>query len=81
MMKGTNQLTDDLLKQNWKRNIILFLGSQTVSMFGSTLVQYAIMWHVTLSTQSGVMMTLFIICGFIPTFLLSPFAGVWGGPV
>lgn len=77
MMKGTNQLTDDPLKQNWKRNIILFLGSQTVSMFGSTLVQYAIMWHVTLSTQSGVMMTLFIICGFIPTFLLSPFAGVW----
>jgi len=62
---------------NWKRNIILFLSSQTVSLFGSSLVQYAIMWHITLTTQSGMMMTLFILCGFIPTFLLSPVAGVW----
>ncbi len=62
---------------NWKRNIVLFLSSQTISLFGSSLVQYAIMWHITLTTQSGVMMTLFILCGFIPTFILSPFAGVW----
>ncbi|KGR91759.1 MFS transporter [Ureibacillus massiliensis 4400831 = CIP 108448 = CCUG 49529] len=63
--------------ENWKKNIILFLSSQTISLFGSSLVQYAIMWYVTLSTQSGIMMTIFILCGFIPTFLLSPFAGVW----
>jgi MFS transporter, DHA3 family, macrolide efflux protein len=62
---------------NWKKNIILFLSSQTISLFGSMLVQYAIMWHITLTTKSGVMMTLFIICGFIPTFFLSPIAGVW----
>ncbi|WP_410768541.1 MFS transporter [Fontibacillus sp. BL9] len=62
---------------HWKKNIILFLSSQTISLFGSALVQYAIMWYVTLTTESGVMMTLFIICGFIPTFILSPFAGVW----
>lgn len=35
------------------------------------------MWHITLTTQSGVMMTIAIICGFLPTLLLSPFAGVW----
>lgn len=64
-------------KGNWLRNIILFLSSQTVSLFGSSLVQYAIMWHITLTTESGLMMTLYIICGFIPTFLLSPVAGVW----
>jgi MFS transporter, DHA3 family, macrolide efflux protein len=64
-------------KENWLRNIILFLSSQTISLFGSALVQYAIMWHITLTTESGMMMTLFIICGFIPTFLLSPVAGVW----
>ncbi|KKK39779.1 MFS transporter [Mesobacillus campisalis] len=64
-------------RDNWVKNIILFLSSQTVSLFGSSLVQYAIMWHITLSTQSGLMMTLYIICGFIPTFILSPVAGVW----
>ncbi|MBM6616960.1 MFS transporter [Bacillus suaedaesalsae] len=64
-------------EMNWKKNISLFLGSQTISLFGSALVQYAMMWHITLKTESGMMMTLFIICGFIPTFILSPFAGVW----
>lgn len=63
--------------ENWKKNIIIFLSSQTISLFGSSLVQYAIMWHITLTTQSGMMMTLFILCGFIPTFILSPFAGIW----
>src|SRR6185437_16579139 len=63
--------------ENWKRNIIIFLSSQTISLFGSSLVQYAIMWHITLTTKSGLMMTLYIICGFIPTFILSPVAGVW----
>jgi DHA3 family macrolide efflux protein-like MFS transporter len=62
---------------NWKKNAILFLASQNISLFGSSLVQYAIVWHITLTTQSGVMMTISIICGFLPTFFLSPFAGVW----
>jgi DHA3 family macrolide efflux protein-like MFS transporter len=61
----------------WKRNTALFLISQTVSLFGSLLVEYAIVWHITLSTQSGAMMTISIICGFLPMFVLSPFAGVW----
>ncbi|MBJ6359730.1 MFS transporter [Paenibacillus sp. GCM10012307] len=67
----------DYKNKHWKKNIILFLSSQTLSLFGSSLVQYSIMWHITISTQSGMMMMLYIICGFIPTFLLSPFAGVW----
>ncbi|MDF2921263.1 MAG: transporter [Paenibacillaceae bacterium] len=65
------------MHMNWKKNIALFLTSQTISLFGSALVQYAIMWYITLETQSGVMMTISIVCGFVPTFLLSPFAGVW----
>ncbi|MDD4387509.1 MAG: MFS transporter [Clostridia bacterium] len=64
------------MQENWKKNIILFLVSQTISLFGSSLVQYAITWYITLKTQSGFMMTIAIICGFLPTFFLSPFAGV-----
>lgn len=65
------------MSNKWKQNTILFLISQTISLFGSMLVQYAITWYITLQTQSGVMMTIAIICGFLPTFFLSPFAGVW----
>lgn len=70
-------IANEHLVGNWKRNTILFLSSQTLSLFGSSLVQYAIMWYITLTTQSGIMMTMYIICGFIPAFILSPVAGVW----
>lgn len=62
---------------NWKKNTVLFLASQTISLFGSSLVQYAITWYIALETRSGVIMTLSIICGFAPNLILSPFAGVW----
>ena len=65
------------MKIHWKRDLALFLSSQTISLLGSSLVQYAMLWHITLQTKSGAMMTLYIICGFVPTFILSPFAGVW----
>jgi DHA3 family macrolide efflux protein-like MFS transporter len=63
--------------ERWKKDTALFLGSQSLSLFGSSLVQYAIMWYITLETKSGVMMTLSILCGFLPALFLSPVAGVW----
>ena len=65
------------MSSDWKKKAAIFISSQTVSLLGSSLVQYAILWHITLSTQSGLMMTLSIVCGFLPNFFLSPFAGVW----
>lgn len=65
------------MQANWKRNVTLFLASQAISLFGSALVQLAITWYITLTTQSGSMMTISIICGFLPTLFVSPFAGVW----
>lgn len=65
------------MNSNWKKNISLFLLGQFISLFGSMLVQYAIIWHITLSTESGIMLTISILCGFIPGFLIAPFAGVW----
>jgi DHA3 family macrolide efflux protein-like MFS transporter len=65
------------MNNNWKKNTVFFLTSQTISLFGSALVQHAITWYITLKTQSGMMMTIAIICGFLPAFFLSPFAGVW----
>lgn len=61
----------------WKKRTFLFITSQAVSLFGSSLVSYAIFWRITLDTQSGFAMTLYMLFGFLPTFFLSPFAGVW----
>ena len=62
---------------NWKKNTVLFLTGQALSLFGTMVVQYAIIWHVTLRSQSGTVMTAFTIIGFLPMFFISPFAGVW----
>ncbi|MDR2509623.1 MAG: MFS transporter [Spirochaetaceae bacterium] len=63
--------------QNWKKNAALFLTGQALSIFGSMLVQYAMLWHITLKTGSGSMMSVFILAGILPMFFISPFAGVW----
>lgn len=41
------------------------------------LVQYAIMWHIVLKTQSGTMMTIYILVAVLPTFFTSLLGGVW----
>lgn len=60
-----------------KRNITYFIISQSVSLLGSMLVMYAIMWHITLTTKSGFMMTIYVLTMFLPALFISPFAGVW----
>lgn len=60
-----------------KRNITYFITSQSVSLLGSMLVMYAIMWHITLTTKSGFMMTIYVLTTFLPALFISPFAGVW----
>ena len=63
-------------RPDWKRQIALFLTSQSLSMLGSMLVQYALMWHLTLTTRSGEIMTLVVLVGFVPMFFISPIGGV-----
>ncbi|MDR0905336.1 MAG: MFS transporter [Oscillospiraceae bacterium] len=60
-----------------KRNIVLYLASQIISLFGSSLAQCVVFWYITLETGSATMMTVAMVAGFLPTFLVSPFAGVW----
>ncbi|WP_418607396.1 MFS transporter [Georgenia sp. SUBG003] len=61
----------------WRRDTALFLSGQTVSLFGSMLVQYAVMWHLTLETRSGSVMALAALFGFLPQAVVSIFGGVW----
>lgn len=65
------------MKASWKKQTILFIGSQNISLFGSTVVGFAIMWHITLETSSGLWMMLATICSLLPQVLVSLFGGVW----
>nr|WP_245866466.1 MFS transporter [Diaminobutyricimonas aerilata] len=60
----------------WRRNVSLFLVGQTVSLFGSMIVQYAVMWYVTLETRSGLAVALYALAAFAPQGIVSIFGGV-----
>lgn len=64
-------------RPHWKRDVVVFLSGQTVTLFGSMLVQYAVMWHLTLTTKSGVVLALAALFGFLPQAIVSIFGGVW----
>ena len=65
----------------WKGRVTVFLVGQTITTFGSFLVQYAIMWHLTLTTKSGLVLALAAVFGFLPQAIVSIFAGVWADRV
>lgn len=71
----TNQVAMDKMN-GWKKRIAYFTGSQALFMTGEMLVQYAIIWHVTLSTQSGAILGLITAFSLLPMIFVLPFTGV-----
>ena len=65
----------------WKKKVTVFLVGQTITTFGSLLVQYALLWHLTLTTKSGVVLALAAVFGFLPQAIVLIFAGVWADRV
>ena len=61
----------------WKGRAVLFLVSQSITLFGSTLVQMAIVWYATVATDSGAWVAAFSICSYLPQFAVSFIGGVW----
>jgi len=62
---------------NWQRKIAMFFTGQSVSLLGSSLVQYAIVWYITDVSNSGLWVSLSTICAFAPQVFITLFAGVW----
>lgn len=63
--------------QNYRKKAVLFLISQGVTLLGSSLVQFAIIWYVTLQTSSGAWVSALTVAAYVPQFIISFFSGVW----
>lgn len=63
--------------RSWKKSVALFLVSQSLSLFGSSVVGFAVLWHITLETSSGVWLMLATVCTLAPQAVISLWAGVW----
>lgn len=52
------------------KKVIPFFISQAVTLFGSQIVAFALVWYITLRTGSGLWVALLSICSFVPQFLM-----------
>lgn len=68
-MKTTNQ--------NWTLRFIPLWAGQALSLLGSQLVQFAIIWYLTQETNSATTLAIASMMGLLPQVLLSPFIGTW----
>jgi MFS family permease len=55
----------------------LFFGGQSISLIGTWMTRIATSWLVYRLTHSEMLLGLVGFAGQVPTFVLSPFAGVW----
>lgn len=65
------------MQDNWKGRTIIFLASQTLSLFGSSVVGFVFVWYITLETGSATLIAISIMASFLPQVVISLFAGVW----
>lgn len=59
------------------RSYLFFWLGELVSLLGSSISQFVIIWWITLETESAIYLSLAFLLSFAPMVILSPFAGVF----
>ena len=59
----------------WKTRFFTIWGGQTFSILGSQLVQFALIWHLTVKTGSATVLATASLAGMLPNVILGPFVG------
>jgi len=65
------------MQTNWKKQFAVIYAGQAFSLVGSAAVQFAVIWWLTIQTESALVLTLSSIVAFLPNIIIGPFAGVW----
>src|SRR3990172_12798869 len=59
----------------WKVLFFTIWVGQALSLLGSSLVQFALIWYLTTETGSATVLTTATLVGMLPQILLGPIAG------
>ncbi len=65
------------LPKNWLLKFSTIWAGQAVSLFGSMLVQFALVWWLTAQTGSAVVLALATLVALLPTVIIGPVAGAF----
>lgn len=73
MRQWENQMS---ASKNWKVPFFTLWSGQAISLFGSQLVQFALVWWLTQKTGSATVLATASLVAILPSVLLGPVAGV-----
>ena len=59
----------------WKRTFFTIWSGQALSILGSQLVQFALIWYLTVQTGSATILATATLVGMLPNVVLGPFIG------
>ena len=59
----------------WKKTFFTIWSGQALSILGSQLVQFALIWHLTVQTGSATVLATASLVGMLPNVVLGPFIG------
>src|SRR5215470_15693117 len=62
---------------NWKLKFLVIWSGQAISILSSAILQMALIWHLTITTGSALILSLASVAGFLPMALLGSFAGAF----
>src|SRR5688572_16546917 len=65
------------INNNWAVRYFTLWTGQALSLLGSQLVQFAIIWYLTQRTNSATTLAIASMMGLLPQILLSPVIGTW----
>jgi MFS transporter, DHA3 family, macrolide efflux protein len=71
-MSGQFSVQDD---KSWKAPFFTIWGGQALSILGSQLVQFALIWYLTIQTGSATVLATTSLVGMLPNVILGPFIG------
>ena len=61
--------------EDWRKPFFLIWAGQSISLLGSQLVQFALIWWLTQETGSAIVLALASFFSYLPEVVLAPFAG------
>ncbi|HKJ39878.1 MAG TPA: MFS transporter [Anaerolineales bacterium] len=69
------QNSQQSIPKNWAARFFTIWAGQGISLFGSALVQFALVWWLTQKTGSATVLALATLVAMLPRIILGPFAG------
>jgi DHA3 family macrolide efflux protein-like MFS transporter len=64
-------------KEKWFKRFVTIWSGQSASLIGSQLVQFALVWYLTIQTGSATVLAIASVAAIVPQILLSPIAGAY----